>query len=1521
LLILFLSLCFTANVRGATFSERINQAASQAAAKAPSATEKNYKKGELLVKLREGVPYTSPFAISDALGVKNAKNFRVPKKASGNAAKQLKRWWVLTLPPGVTVETAMARLKKNPNVEVVEPNYMRSIQSLPNDANFSELWGMNNTGQQSGTPDADIDAPEAWDKETGSSDIVVAVIDTGIDYNHEDLAANIWTNSGEIPDNGIDDDGNGYIDDVHGYNFSYRNAAPLDDVGHGTHIAGIIAAEGNNGVGVAGVSWSTKLMPLKTHNIFGSAYMTDIISAMVYAVDMGANVINASYGCQGTTCISVAEQDAISAVNEANILFVAAAGNSSYDNDSFPAYPASYDIPNIVSVAATDRNDNLASFSNYGNVTVDLGAPGAEILSTVPTGFDASGYALADGTSMSTAYVSGAAALLLAHSPALAVEDLKATLLNSVDPVASLDGKTVTGGRLNVNNALGLLPYGAAFIPSVKAVPNDGTGASFTLTLTSHDNFTDTLSLSIDTLATGLSATLSNTAVTLPANGTVSATVNVTAIAAMPRGSYPIRVLMTDSVGHTMKAQATLRILVPGFSVVISPDEQYSDVGSTIYYNVIVDAFDGYAGTVNLSAVSSDRNIKPSLARSVTVPFNGSATTSMTVDITTRAPLDIHTVTVTGDDGNSTSTATALVNLMTMYDLVWSDLSVTTKGTIYTGVPFEIAGTILNQGGDYGPVAMYSYFYLSPDPVLDCVDSSCANGDLVVDGSLLGYYIPGFPAGATQGVVRSVSSYNAGTYYVFSYVKNDYSGTPDELNVANNTKMYGPITVTNDLDLAITSATPSSTTIPVGTNASLTYTLENLGNSSLSLYQSIYTKIYLSTDNVIDPQTDTLIRTDTTSGLAAGASVTQISSLNLTYTPAGTYYIGVITDPDNTYTETNETNNTQVVGPITISFDVDLTMTSATTSASTVYQGDSFTVNDTVSNLGASSTGSYVYMGYYLSTDAVVDTTDLYVGNRSTYNLAGGASNSGTGTVTVPSTLAPGTYYLGVIADYNDNYTESDESNNVMVVGTITVALSEVDLTMTAASTTASTVYPGDSFTVSDTVSNIGASSAGSYVYMGYYLSTDAVVSTADQYVGVRTTYTLAGGASNSGTGTVTVPSTLAPGTYYLGVIADYNDNYTESDESNNVKVVGTITVAPRDVDLTVTAASTAATTLPGGATFSVTDTVANLGTTPTSSFLVRYYLSTDAVFTTSDISVGSRTVTSLAAGGSSSATTTLTATTVAGTYYLGVVADPYNAVAESNETNNVQLVGQVTITSDVDLVMTALSQPPTSVATQDGFTVTDTVTNQGTTGASTFSVAYYISTDTVITTSDQVVGYRYVYGLTAGATVSGSASITLPGWVAPGTYYLGAIADYSDSIAESNETNNAIVVGQFTVTAGDIDLATTDGSVTYPYSGQIKVDTTFANLGTTNFATTTNCSVYFYVSTDAVITTSDTFLLQTQFPTLAAGATSSYSATWSVPSSLAPGTYYVGLFIDTADFCPESDETNNTRILGQITI
>lgn len=394
----------------------------------------------------------------------------------------------LTLKPGVTVQQAMDYLNGNGHLGFVEPDYKITPDRVPNDPRFTngDLWGLNNTGQNGGTPNIDIDAPEGWDIAHGTGKTIVAVLDNGVDYTHPDLAANVWVNKGEIPGNGKDDDGNGFVDDVHGYDFvdDDGDPIPVDPVGddHGTHVAGTVGAVGDNGIGVTGVAWKTQIMALTIYSTNGPAGTNGLISTAVegfnYAVANGAKVLNNSWKYYGPR--SVAFSTAVDNARKNGVIVVVSAGNDGKNNETYDRWPSNFTLyyDNVVAVAAIDRNAALANFSNYSASMVQLGAPGVEIWSTKP----GNSYQSLDGTSMATPHVAGALAVVWDQYPGLSYKDLITLLEQSVVPDPALAGKTTTGGRLDLYNMLDSARFGGYAVgadagggPNVKVYSQGGT--------------------------------------------------------------------------------------------------------------------------------------------------------------------------------------------------------------------------------------------------------------------------------------------------------------------------------------------------------------------------------------------------------------------------------------------------------------------------------------------------------------------------------------------------------------------------------------------------------------------------------------------------------------------------------------------------------------------------------------------------------------------------------------------------------------------------------------------------------------------------------------------------------------------------------------------------------------------------------------------------------------------------------------------------------------------------------------
>ncbi|PIK13739.1 S8 family serine peptidase [Halobacteriovorax sp. JY17] len=437
-----------------------------AAAMAISATgmaAANFVPGEMIVKMKAGAEKSALNSFK-SLGVELDRTIDLSEETL----------YVVKFDGNKSMKSMSSLLTSNPDVVYAEPNFIYEIVKpvstfdispyisspltvesdayTPIDPKFGQLWGLANTGSNdptgaAGVAGADIDVMKAWSITQGDRRVRIAVIDTGIDYNHPDLKDQMWTNEAELNgEAGVDDDGNGYVDDIHGYDFANNDGDPRDGHSHGTHCAGTIGAA-HNSIGVAGIMADVEFVAIKFLTDSGSGSTEGAIKSIDYATKMNVDLMSNSWGGGGR---SQALEDAIQRAADKGIVFTAAAGNSSTDNDSRPHYPSNYDVKNVISVAATTSSDSLASFSCYGRNTVHIAAPGHNILSTVKDG----GYASYSGTSMATPHVSGAIGLLIAQEGRMDVEELRNRLMATSEPLSALRGKTINAGRLNAYNLL-----------------------------------------------------------------------------------------------------------------------------------------------------------------------------------------------------------------------------------------------------------------------------------------------------------------------------------------------------------------------------------------------------------------------------------------------------------------------------------------------------------------------------------------------------------------------------------------------------------------------------------------------------------------------------------------------------------------------------------------------------------------------------------------------------------------------------------------------------------------------------------------------------------------------------------------------------------------------------------------------------------------------------------------------------------------------------------------------------------
>ena len=910
----------------------------------------------------------------------------------------------------------VAALANRTDVAFAEPNYIVHALSDPSDPLFPELWGLKNIGQPingvAGTAGADMRAAEAWSLTVGSASHVVGIVDTGIDYTHPDIAPNMWSAPaaftvviGGVPIT--------CQAGTHGFNAITRTCDPMDDHNHGTHVAGTIGAAGNNANGVTGVNWVTSMMGLKFLGADGSGTTADVIDLIdfarqvkqIFAASGGANirVLNNSWGGGDFT---QALLDQINGAAADEMLFVAAAGNNGFPNDVFPAYPANYAAPNVISVAATTNTDARAFFSNYGAKTVHLGAPGFDILSTHRNG----AYGFSSGTSMAAPHVSGAAALALSHC-ALDTVTLKAALVETVDQVSSLLTKTISGGRLNVLRTLESCSEPPGVPTNVVARGGDrqvkvtwsaGTGAiSYRVkrSTTSGGPYT-TVASNVKALQftdTGLN------------NGTTYYYV-VSAVNFFTESAPSTEASATPK----LPADLVVSVLtVPSYGVAGGP------------FAVSVTTKNQGTGSADPSTtrfyVSANMSLEPTdtlLTAAQTVPALAPGVISA-ASITLQLPSNLltgsHYLIAKADAEDVLFESSESNNTYARKFSVGPDLLISTftlPATATPGLPVDASYAVRNQGAD-GAAASVLAFYWSTNSSLDANDTLLAStniGALAPNATQTGQMPVVIPSDATLG-----------TYFIFA--KADSANTIDEASESNNTSLES-ILVGGDLVVSDFSA---PAVIGAGVPFETTDTTKNAGTTSVG--QSV-THFYLSSNSSLSAD-DPLLGSRTVNALAAG----EVSSRNTPLTipagmPAGSYYLFAKADAANAVMETQEGNNTDIllvaVGP-----DLKPTISSLT---SPVTAGHTTVVSESVLNRGGNDAPPSL-VKYYLSTNnASLDAADIALAEtRSVGVLIPGASSAGQTPVTIPLGTAPGLYYLIVQADAAGTMAESSETNNTHV--------------------------------------------------------------------------------------------------------------------------------------------------------------------------------------------------------------------------------------------------------------------------------------------------------------------------------------------------------------------------------------------------------------------------------------------------------------------------------------------------------
>jgi subtilisin family serine protease/subtilase family serine protease len=1098
-----------------------------------TAAARPFVAGEILVKFRSG-----------ATAAARAEAHRL---AGATPSVEIARTRVQRVRVPAGAETAfMERYRRNPNVLYAEPNFVRTLPTpivheagsgvVAGDTHFDEQWGLHSTGQEfycipwiggdlclfAGTPDADIDAPEAWEVTTGSASVTVAVIDSGIDYTHPDLAANY----------------------AGGADFVFADGDPMDDHGHGTHVAGTIAAALNNltgtpaeAEGVAGVAPHARLLGYKVCRADGTCDDFAIQQAIARAIADGANVINMSLG---QSAYSQSLDDAVQDAWNAGLVIVAGAGN---DGVTTPFYPAAFD--NVISVAAFDADHRRASFSNYGS-WVDVSAPGDVIMSTYPLSTcggstipgDTGCYAWLSGTSMATPHVSGAAALVWSRSDVTSNTQVVDILLQSADRhgVASvpLDSWTIHGG-LNLHHAV--------TYSTTNPMARAGTDQTV---LDADEDGVETVTLdgsaSSDPDGTIVSYTWreDGTPVADGATPAIALAVGVHALtlevvdddgnSATDGVVVTVRAAPADVIVASVTAPATSGA---GLDVVVADTTKNQGAGSSVA-----------AATAFYLSTDSTLDAADVLLGSRPVPALGPGMThvaSTTLSLPASTVAGSYRVLAKADAGDAVEESVETNNVKSSGvikigpDLVVS--AVTAPASLAAGATFSVSETTKNQGSG-SAAASTTRFYLSANGSVDAAD-------VVLGNRLIPALAPGASAGASTMLTLPAAT-PAGTYYVLAQA--DAAGAVAETSESNNVDASSSIKVGPDLILTAVSA-PSSAS--AGGIITVTASAKNQGAGTAAASS---TGFYLSVNASFD-STDVFLGSGAAGALAAGATATAATPLQIPGSVVpGSYYVIGRADWNGLVQETSESNNHKASGAIKIGGDLVL---SALAAPATGMANGAITVTDTTKNQGVAPVPQSA-TGFYLSPDSSYDATDVPLGSRVVPALAVSGTDTASTPLTIPAGTAPGTYYVVATADVDGAVAEISESNNTRS------ALVRIGPDLTVPTfTVPSSGVAGTSVSVSDTVMNQGGDTApGSAT--SYFLSTNSLLNASDVLLGSRPVPSLAPGSSHAGSVALLIPASTPAGTYYIIAKGDGDNAITESQETNNVRAKSlTIAAAP----------------------------------------------------------------------------------------------------------------------------------------------------------------------------------------------------------------------------------------------------------------------------------------------------------------------------------------------------------------------
>ncbi|MDQ2769535.1 MAG: T9SS type A sorting domain-containing protein [Bacteroidota bacterium] len=847
---------------------------------------------------------------------------------------------------------------------------------------------------------------------------------------------------------------------------------------------------------------------------------------------------------------------------------------------------------------------------------------------------------------------------------------------------------------------------------------------------------------------------------------------------------------------------------------------------------------------------------------------------------------------------NNNVSAVSFNVIASTVDLVTAQASVSPTNPA-PGTPLYMS-CYINNLGNAAAASSSVGFYLSTDATLDAADQ-------LLTSQYGAQLYPNYPS-QRSGTAAIPSNLAPGTYYILFVA--DYQNQVPESNETNNVTAVSFTVTPPGVDLVIQQAQLYPTSTVAGNSIQTSCLIVNQGNVTAS---SSTVGFYLSTNTVFDAS-DVLLNTAVGYTLNGGQSSSRYAyPIIPANTAAGSYFVLYVADPANAVAETNETNNVASLALTVQAPTYDLYISSTYLSPNSVAPGGSTQASCYLYNQG-NALASPATIGFYLSTNAVLDASDVLIGN-STGTVSGQSSSSRYATLTVPTGTAAGSYYVLFVADYLNQLAETNENNNISTA-TLQVVAPGIDLTITQAYLSVTSTAPGNSVSTSSYIQNLGNTTSPSST-IGYYLSTNTVFDASDVLLYTSVGSSLAAYQYYSRYDNVTIPTGTAPGSYYVLFVADPANAVAETNENNNVASAALQIVAP-GIDLTITQAYLSATSTAAGSSVSASCYIQNLGNSISPSSTIGYYLSTNTVLDASDVLLLTAPGTSLAAYQYSSRynNVTIPTGTLSGNYYILFVADPANAVAETNENNNVASAAIQVVAPGIDLTIVQPYLSASTSAAGNSISTSSYIQNLGNTTSPSSTLGYYLSTNTVFDASDVLLYTSPGGSLVAYQYSSRYDNITIPAGTAAGSYYVLFVADPANVVAETNETNNVASVPLLLLAPG-VDL-----QIQQPQLGGTSVTPGFTIAGACSIvnagtSTASSSTVGYYLSTNTVFDASDVLLSTVTGTALPAGQSSYRNATLTIPTGTTAGSYYVLFVADPANAVAETNETNNVASLA----